>query len=182
MDWFTSPFRLLDSTGDMLSWLFLTLFLSWPPDICTWNEYNCRCWYLDLSLLGGFSIPWFLLPSLDVLEHVVTVCGLVWSASETLPAVTTGDPQLNVLLGIGSRYSGMGMDYKGRRRGHWELSQVAMQICRVPREQVPTGGLPQGPDAAGQLEWEYRKESEVSVSLACAMATGESASCSWGLR
>lgn len=38
--------------------------------------------------------------------------------------------------------------------------------------QVPTGGLPQGPDEAGKLEWEYRKEHEVPASLACAMANG----------
>lgn len=40
------------------------MFLCRHLGIWVWDDHNYSCWYLVLSLLGGFSFPWFLLPFL----------------------------------------------------------------------------------------------------------------------
>jgi hypothetical protein len=53
---------LLSSSGDILSWLLLTVFLWQHLGIWDW------CWFLVLSLLSGYFVLWFLLSSLFLAE------------------------------------------------------------------------------------------------------------------
>lgn len=66
---------ILDSRGDILSWLLLIVFLCWHAGVWPWDDWSSRCWFRDLSLLGeyfflGFDLGYF---SLD-LQEVWELC------------------------------------------------------------------------------------------------------------
>lgn len=68
----------MDSDGDMLSWLLFIVFLCWPLDIWVWGDYSFRCWFLDLCLLGGCFVTWFLLLLSFFSEFVGYVLLVYW--------------------------------------------------------------------------------------------------------
>lgn len=45
---------------DIMTWLLIIVHLIWL--LANWgrDNYGSRCCYLNLSLLGGYSVPWFL--------------------------------------------------------------------------------------------------------------------------
>lgn len=58
-------------TGDILSWLFLIVFLIWILGFWFWGDFMHRCWFLDLFLffvLDVYFVPQFLL-SLLIFRH-----------------------------------------------------------------------------------------------------------------
>lgn len=63
--------RQLGSSRDMLSWMLLVMFSHLCLGIWVWGW----CWFLDLSLLGGCVVPWFLFLS-GFSESVIAVCFL----------------------------------------------------------------------------------------------------------
>lgn len=74
---FSCALSILHFSGPTVAWLLgfsrdiLTYYSGYFDCVFTlglgiwiWDHFNSRCWYLFLSLLGGSSIPWFLLLSL----------------------------------------------------------------------------------------------------------------------
>lgn len=66
---------LLGSSGDMLSWLLLIMFISCCLGFWVWEDCSSKCFYLVLSLLSGCFVPLFLVLSLVLGE--CSSCGLL---------------------------------------------------------------------------------------------------------
>lgn len=106
-----------------------------------WDDCNSECCYLFLSLLGGISISWFLLPSLEL---VVAAYCLVGSTSESLAGVAIGSPEWTCFYewemfgNNGDRLEGWSLrGSTGWRKGGFSVK------CQGGREgiQVSVGGL-----------------------------------------